>query len=122
MKLTYELLENIIVPALEGGSNYWYYLPDPPKRKKNDEFNDDPLSIRIAKELWFNENYQLQVTDVENPDEHLGYVTKESMQKALDKALVDFPHAMANFISGDYDADDADIIFQLATMGDVAYG
>jgi hypothetical protein len=125
-KIHYEHFENVIVTALEGGSNYWYqlYTDDyrdqlPPKTEQK-----SALSERIASALYFNPKFSLPVYDVENPDDLLGTVTQSSMFKAFQIVEKEYffvwKHLTEN--TEDFDATDADIIFQLATMGEVRFG
>jgi hypothetical protein len=114
IEITKEIFEDIIVTALEGGSNYWYLLKDNlPKNKDN-----EPLSIRISNMLWDNIEYKLPVYDIENEDELLGYLSQESLINTLQQN----PEKLSCFLEGNYDADDADYIFQIAIMGEVVFG
>jgi hypothetical protein len=125
-KIHLEHFENVIITALEGGSNYWYMLytedykpfliPKTPQKPA--------LSERIAGTLYSNPKFELPVYDAENPEELLGKVTQASMFKAFQIAEKDYffvwKHLMEN--TEDFDATDADIVFQLATMGEVRFG
>jgi len=115
---------DVIVTALEGGSNYWYQLIDedyrdklPPKTPQH-----QALSERIAYALYTDPKFELPVYDVEEPDELLGKVTQQSMYKAFQIAKTDYPEAYERIMEEQYDAADADILFQLATMGDLVFG
>jgi hypothetical protein len=123
-KIHYEHFESVIVTALEGGSNYWYQL-----------FTDDykptlsprtekrvAISERIAWSLYTDPSFKLPVYDVENPEDLLGTVTQASMFKAFQIAEKDYPEAYKHIMEEEYDAADADILFQLATMGELVYG
>lgn len=125
-KIHLEEFDNVIITALEGGSNYWYQL-------YTDEYRDQlvpktekrpALSERISQSLYTNPKFELKVYDVENPDDLLGTVTQASMFKAFQIAEKDYffvwKHITEN--TEDFDATDADIVFQLATMGKVVFG
>ena len=122
-----EMFENIIVTALEGGSNYWYLI-NTDEFKKELPSSDEPLSIRIAGALYNDTPFKLNVYDIESGDEDyedkelLGVVTYESCKKAFDIMAKDYSYRLSNFINESYDADDADVFFQLATMGEVTFG
>lgn len=124
--ITYDVFENILVTALEGGSNFWYTLPEQKLREKLTlTEKGEPLSTRIAKQLFEDSKFELIIGDVESEDEEedpLGRVTQESMMKALKIASKDYRDVFNNIMTEDYDANDADIVFQLATMGEVVYG
>lgn len=122
MPVTYEVFENIIVTALEGGSNYWYLLPDlEPVRAwcKRNGIGNEPMSVKIAKALFNDPDFMLDVYDLENEDDVLGTITQASLLKAM--AL--HPEEALKFINeDDYDAWTADTLFQTAVMGEVVFG
>ena len=117
IEVTLEDFEAVIITALEGGSNYWYYIPD----------QDEPPVIEgktydesIAHALYNDLNYALLINYVENPDEQLGIVNHQSMIDAFSNKK--HLYSVVNIIKGDYDAEDADILFQLATLGELTFG
>jgi hypothetical protein len=123
MPVTYEVFENIIVTAIEGGSNYWYLLGDlDPVRawcKENGIERGEPMSVKIAKALFNDPEFTLNVYDLENEDDVLGTITQASMLKAM--AL--HPEEALKFINEeDFDAWTADTLFQTAVMGEVVFG
>lgn len=118
LEITLKEFEAVIVTALEGGSNYWYFLPDQPNLDFGDWLKDEPLAIKIARKLFDDKNYHLIVNDAENEDETLGKIT----QASLIEALVKCPKETLDIINEDYDGDTTDVIFQTAVMGEVIYG
>lgn len=118
LELEFDHFESVIVTALEGGSNYWYCIPDQPALKFNKSLKGEPLSVKIAKSLYNDPNYSLQINDAEDEDEKLGIIT----QASLIKAFQDNPEKTLDIINGDYDAWTADTIFQYAVMGEVTFG
>jgi hypothetical protein len=122
MPVSYEVFENIIVTALEGGSNYWYLLGDlDPVRAwcKKNNIKDEPMTIKIAMALFNDPEFMLDVYDVENEDDVLGTIT----QASLLKAMASRPEEALKFINeDDYDAYTADTLFQTAVMGEVVFG
>ena len=120
--ITLEHFEEIIVTALEGGSNYWYEL-------NVNEFNteleleaSEPISTRIAKTLYEKPEFKMNVYDVENPEELLGTVTQKSMLKAIELAQKDYNNVFYDLMDGTGDVDTADVLFQLATMEELVFG
>lgn len=108
--------ENIIdafVTALEGGSNYWYYIPTLPK---DINANSEKIGQHIL-----NGGY-IQFNDIEDEDEVLGYVDMNKLLDAINLLKKDYPHVYENIVSEEADADDADIFLQLAVMGEVVFG
>jgi len=124
MKITHELISDLLTTALEGGSNYWYLLGSIDHKHF---IKGDTLSDNLARSFMADKNYSLNVYDIDTFDvdtdpDLLGNVTYASIENALAVMLDEFPHSLANIIKGDYDADDADVWFQIATMGEVQFG
>ncbi len=115
--LTRDDIENLLVTALEGGSNYWYYLPnltDVP----GDE--DQPLSMRIVSAIY-DHKASIPVHDLEDGN-HLGDLNLVNVHKAETLMETHHPEHAVCIVTEDYDAVTADIWFQLVVMQDVVYG
>jgi hypothetical protein len=54
--------------------------------------------------------------------EELCVLSRESMANGIKLAMSQYPLVWGNLESEDFDANDADILFQLAVMGDVVFG
>lgn len=120
-----EVLEDIFVTAIEGGSNYWYFLPDSSIKKirKAVSKEEDPyLSTAILKAI-LDHNVKVPINDAENEDEVIGVITRGTMQARL-QLLADSSNkwALERHIKEEGDAESADIVFQYLTMGEVVYG
>jgi hypothetical protein len=77
------------------------------------------MSVKIAKALFNDPEFTLNVYDLENEDDVLGTITQASMLKAM--AL--HPEEALKFINEeDFDAWTADTLFQTAVMGEVVFG
>ena len=66
-----EVLEDVFVTALEGGSNYWYYLPEESIkaiRKAVPKSEDPYLSTAILKAI-LDHDVKVPINDAENEDE-----------------------------------------------------
>lgn len=122
LPLTDEQLENVFVTALEGGSNYWYYLPD---------VTVDCLETYLTPER--SELYQniliavrdgaiLGINDAEDIGESLGVISTQSIKKGLEIAQRDYPERIQEVTDEDYDAETADVLFQLIVLGEVTFG
>jgi hypothetical protein len=126
-QLTQELLETVLCGALEGGSNYWYYLGDIDSKHFT---KGVPLVDNLAKSFFLDNEYALKVYDIESVDEDedednaelLGEVNASSIIRAFELLEQSYPQAYHNIMNENEDADDCDIWFQLAVMGDVVYG
>ena len=120
-----EVLEDIFVTALEGGSNYWYYLPEESIkaiRKAVPKSEDPYLSTAILKAI-LDHDVKIAVNDAENEDEVIGVITRGTMQARL-QLLSDSKErwALEAHIKEEGDAGSADVVFQYLTMGEVVYG
>lgn len=117
--ITQEMIEDILVGALEGGSNYWYLLKD-----GCPEPTGAPLAIRISDEIIRNPNYTLPFYDCEDEDndEPIGHLNQERILKAFEHIFKNHPWHFNNMISGDWDAETADVFLQCAVLGEITYG
>jgi hypothetical protein len=120
-----EVLEDIFVTALEGGSNYWYYLPEESIkaiRKAVPKSEDPYLSTAILKAI-LDHDVKVPINDAENEDEVIGVITRGTMQARL-QLLAESGNkwALERHIKEEGDGDSADVVFQYLTMGEVVYG
>lgn len=120
-----DTLENIFVTALEGGSNYWYYIPVESIlaiRQAVPKSVDPYLSTAILKAILDHE-VDVQVCDAEDEDEVVGLISKSTMQERLQK-MWNSPNRsiLQAELDGEGDADTSDVVFQYIAMGEVVYG
>lgn len=111
-------VESLLVSALEGGSNYWYWLPD----LKMVKHKGEPLSTAIFREVWRN-GKKVPVSDVENQKRILGHLTRESMERAF--VLMGqggYRRHLSDFLNDNADSTTGDVWFQFSVMGEVVYG
>ena len=109
------------VTALEGGSNYWYYIKNLPKDVDYSVAqNHKPLSEAIGEHIM--KGGYIQFYDVENKSDLLGTVDMDSILEAISSVKADYPEIYTNMILGDADAGDADVFLQLCVMGEVVFG
>lgn len=132
-QLTSEQIINVFVDAIEGGSNHWYYILDVPKEIKNMTKNGMYFSEACGKHVL--NGGELAIYDIEevgnmkNVDEFskdkpepLGYINMNSLLDAINIMKKDYPEHYSNIVMDEYDSEDADVFFQIATMGDVVFG
>lgn len=120
-----EVLEDIFVTALEGGSNYWYFLSDhaiAKIRRAVPKEEDEFISTAILKAI-LDHDVKVEINDADNEDEIVGVITRGTMQARL-QLLADseLKWALEAHIKEQGDADSADIVFQYLAMGEVIYG
>lgn len=120
-----EVLEDVFVTALEGGSNYWYFLPEESIkaiRKAVPKSEDPYLSTAILKAI-LDHNVKVPINDAENEEDVIGVITRGTMQARL-QLLADSSNkwALEKHMREEGDGDSADVVFQYLTMGEVVYG
>jgi len=120
-EISYDLFEGILVTALEGGSNYWYMLDLNDTGVSKEKYAGEPLSVKVAKMLWY-DRINLRVMDAEEEGVLLGEVNLATIKTAFERICSQYPETYLNLIQSNYDADDADVFFQIATMGEITFG
>lgn len=121
-----QVLEDIFVTAIEGGSNYWYFLSDEAvaKIRKAVSVESEPyLSIAISKAI-LDFGVDVPINDAENEDEVLGTISKTTMQDRLQLLSDDahYKYALESELNEEGDADSSDIVFQYLSFGEVIFG
>jgi len=113
---------DLITTALEGGSNYWCML-----RSTND-FKTKPTKHltyweALVENLEKGYDFYAPVFDVEEDNEKLGELTIATIKEGLGLFAKEYTEIFVEWESTDnYDAEVADIAFQLMVMKKVVYG
>jgi hypothetical protein len=120
-----EVLEDIFVTAIEGGSNYWYYLPHESIKAIRGAVpkSEDPyLSTAILKAI-LDHDVKVAINDAEDETEVVGIITRSLIEPRL-QLLMDSQNkwALERHLEENGDADSADVVFQYLAMGEVVYG
>lgn len=107
IKIDDSMVEDLIITAVEGGSNYWCDFVgtsdgDAPYYKK--VMSDGFLKCRDKND---NKIYKLD---------------KEAIIKGMNVMMDGFPHVFGNFISEMGDSFTGDVFLQCCLFGDVIYG
>jgi hypothetical protein len=114
------VLEDTFVTALEGGSNYWVYIDQNTLSKvKKDGV---PLSIAIFNAVM--DGMEIEVLDIEGDGDVLGTLNLKTMADNLNLMMKSEVHSQSlfNVMRSDFDANDADVVFQYLVMGEVIFG
>lgn len=122
LEINDELIADMLCTALGGGSNYWYLLGDINRKYF---VKGDTLVDNLARSFVADRGYKLAVYDIESDEDEpdlLGYVTYTSIENALSSMARDYPKTYASIMSDNMDGEDADVWFQIATMGEVVFG
>lgn len=111
-----KIQEELLITALEGGSNYWYML-------NRDEFKDYPGPAGSEK-VWqaIQDNKTISVFDAEDPDDKIGEINKESITHGCILMESNHPGHYFDAIAERGDAETADVWFQLCCMGEIVFG
>lgn len=109
-------LQNLFVGALEGGSNYWYYLPD-----HFDVPKGECLSTWIFEQVM-NNNLQVKVHDTEDEESFLGWINKYNILTGIQLMADKYKNHFSDFISERDDATTADVFLQLVVLKKIVYG
>lgn len=128
MKIQIEIddsvLEDVFVTAIEGGSNYWYFLSDEAVRliRKAVPKEEEPcLSVATFKAVM--KGVEVPIHDVEDEEEQIGLISLETMSDRLSKlATSDDKWILQVHMNEEGDADSADVVFQYLALGEVVYG
>lgn len=122
-----DVLENIFVTALEGGSNYWYYINNENGRKVREAVSreEEPsFSMAFAKAI-LDKRISIEIHDIEDMenDEPIGVINEQTIMEGLQK-MVDVGDGWALFdeIAEQGDAESSDVCFQYMVLGEVVYG
>ena len=121
-EISYKLFESILVTALESGSKYWYSFIDLEFTSSNllEKYATDLDAIRLAKLVWY-DHINLRVMDIEDEDLLLGEVNLTTIKTAFEITCSQYPETYLNLINHDFNHKDADVFFQIATMGKVTF-
>lgn len=119
-----DVLENVFVTAIEGGSNYWYFLSDEAIsiiRKHVPKDEDECLSTSILKAL--ERGAIIPINDVEEQEDVVGELSMDLIATRLQKLYDDtnYSSALELEIQGNGDAYSSDVVFQYLAMGEVVY-
>jgi len=120
-----EILENIFVTALEGGSNYWYFLSEDAVKIIRSVVSKEKnfyLSTAIL-EAILDHNVEVPINDAEDEEEVLGVLSKKIIQERLQNLANSSDYwALERELSEDGDAETSDVVFQHLVMEEIVFG
>lgn len=122
--LSEQLVKDAIVGAIEGGSNYWYYIPEV---SMNDvrfmaTKEDFPCFSEALGEALYNKGADIVIRDLEDVNEVLGTLSVESIEKGLYRMVSEGREELEDMRSGNDDAETHDVLFQYFVMGEIVFG
>lgn len=117
-----QVLRDIFTTALEGGSNYWYWLPDNVDKliapaKEEGKFFVDTLFDAVYKH-----GVIIPINDVEEPTEQIGTLDRSMFDDRLQACIDNDSWALEAELNEEGDAVSSDIVFQYLALGQVIYG
>lgn len=121
VKITDEQRENLLVSALEGGSNYWYCLRTDAEKeitKFVPEFPTLRKETPYVELMWkaIQAGAVIPVRDVENPKDVLGHISLASIAEGEQFMADNHSRHFTAIIDENDDAETGDVWFQLATL------
>ena len=117
-------IAGLLCCAFEGGTNYWAKLEFVPGDAKPDvdAFGPDWTDIERYQHLWcpLTPGAKVVIWDAENPDDQLGELTLDKIEKGL-PAFLKTRHG-ADFLAEKDDAETGDVFVQYCMFGEIVYG
>lgn len=114
-----ERLEQLLIGALEGGSNYWYMIDDPVTLEVINSQSPSTFSERAVEALLNGESLHI---NNQFSDDESGWLTIDVAQQALEIIEADHQDTYQRIIEDQEDANDYDLWLQIAVFGEVVYG
>lgn len=114
---------DMLVGAIEGGSNYWYYISNK-MCDKIDAVIPPNGEMSFVDRMW---KYILagnfvNIRDIEDTSNLLGSIRLSNMNERELKLFQEQPQHFADILSENDDATTADVWFQYVVMNEVVYG
>lgn len=121
-----DILENVFVTALEGGSNYWYFLPSKEVKKIREavpKTEEPALSMAMFMAI-FDKGIEVAIHDAENPEECLGVLSDGIIMARIKALEIDQNYRKFWYaeLNEEGDGDSSDVIFQYLVMGEIVFG
>lgn len=123
IEFTKEQIKDVIVTALEGGSNYWYFLTNDSVKAIRDKVSKEEnkyLSEAITDAIY--KGAVIPIYDIENPNDLLGTLSKDSVEAGIQLMINQERDEIESVLDDTYDAESADVMFQYFVMGEIVFG
>lgn len=120
IEISNEDITDVLTTALEGGSNYWYNLPDLSMIGKDaGEYMTESMTDKIINSALHGVSIPIYDIEAQTSDDDavLGELSLANIERGLNLFIDDgreFDPAM--------DADEADVLFQFIVMGEIVFG
>jgi len=141
VNLPIESVEEVLITAIEGGSNYWYFMDGEEKSsewleeqiKEGKLERNESIHYKWMDGLFQGSPHPINIYDIEEVYEYegeiaecepIGTLTMDKIKEGLKLAQTQYPKFYAQHFPeyNDGDTISADVLFQLITLGSVVYG
>jgi hypothetical protein len=132
MEVSDQTIRDLLVSALEGGSNYWYCISDYrfPEGVSYEDFQEGGQFTldeyyHPTQLIPFHEGCEMVFIDVDTQDEperEEFVLNKEALQRGLQVMADEYPKHFADATGEDWDAITADVYLQCCLFGKIVYG
>lgn len=115
--------EDMLVGALEEGSNYWYWIDEEgfnTVEAFKDKDNHEPFSTVMWKAIMGGKT--IKISDKEDQDIYIGEINLDKVKSGEQLMLENSPKHFYDIINETDDAITADVWFQYCVLGEVIYG
>lgn len=116
-----ERISDLLTTALEGGSNYWYNLPDIDEILSITSKSGPLLFVDRVIIAIYDFNLSLKVYDIEDPKLFLGELNLETIERGEEVMLEKYQDYFMDILSENDDAETADVWFQCCVLGNVIF-
>jgi hypothetical protein len=121
-----EILESIFITAIEGGSNYWYYIGDEAIKAVNSvcpKATGNSFSERMFSAVY-DYGVKVPIHDVEDMEgEPIGILDSEVFKERLEKCCNNgCMWALQQELDEQGDGTTSDVVFQYLALNDLVYG
>lgn len=117
-----EVLENIFVTAIEGGSNYWCTISQDTYKAIKRTIIGEALSTSLFKCVC-EVGMTIPINDAEDEEEVLGHLDFSKFAERIQKMYANGDGwAMDLELDDSGDANSSDVVFQYLVMGDLVFG
>ena len=119
-------IRDLLIGAIEGGSNYWGAFREDPNFIKSITESDKDAYVESEGGEYYarydieNPNYCLRVSDSEGGTTY--NVTLENFIKGLGVMSNRYPRHFKDVITEDHDAETSDVFIQCAVFGEIVFG
>lgn len=112
-----DLRRDLLITALEGGSNYWALIYTP-------KLLQNPKRLSFSELIWehIEEGCSFPILDVVNTEDFLGDLNLYQIEIGERILQTEFPVTFKRILDGNWDAEDADVWLQHVVMKELVYG